>query len=120
MGDTTSGKVYGEPDEWEFEYTWEVIQIAFWLWAMSGFKYLPNQEEVLRYDPRYISDIKLAHTIYAHQANNSFEMKMYEQWMAFQENPEGMKEYAKVMRNAKETDMATNMPKKQTNSRHRR
>lgn len=112
MGDSgASNKVYGEPDEWEFEYPWEVIQIAFWLWAMSGFKHLPNQEDVLKYDPRYISDVKLAHMIYSHQGNNSFEMKLYEQWAAFQENPEGMKEYAKVVRNSKETDMATHVPK---------
>ena len=89
-----SGKpsqVYGEPEEWEFDYPWTIVQTAFWLWSMSGFQRLPLQTEVMSYDPRYISDLKLAHQIYSHQGNQSAPMRLFEQWNAFNENPDGYK-----------------------------
>lgn len=45
---------------------------------MSDFRHLPTQDEVRRYDRRWIDDMKLAHTLYAHQGDNSFEMLMME------------------------------------------
>lgn len=84
-------QTFGEPDEWEFDYTWEVVQTAFWLWAMSGFQRLPTQNEVMEYDPRYISDMRLAHQIYSHQGNQSAPMKLFEQWQAFNQNPDSYK-----------------------------
>ncbi len=65
---------------------------------MSGFKELPNQEQVGKYDPRYISDMKLAMHLYSHQHNNSPVMKMYEQWEAFNENPDAYKLHAEENR----------------------
>ena len=82
---------WDEPDEWEFDYQWSVIQDAFWLWSMSGFQRLPNQEEVLAYDPRYMSDIRLAHQIYSHQGNNSAPQQFFEQYLAYTKDPEGYK-----------------------------
>ncbi len=72
---------YGEPDEWHFDFPWDEVQIGFWLWVMSDFKHLPTQQEVQQYDPRWISDMKLAYKIYSHQGNNSAAMNRVEQWM---------------------------------------
>lgn len=77
------GQTFGEPEEWEFDYPWDVVQTSFWLWAMSGFQRLPTQTEVMEYDPRYISDMRLAHQIYSHQGNQSAPMRLFEQWQAF-------------------------------------
>jgi hypothetical protein len=87
MHATGKNDQYGEPDEWQFDYSWDILQNAFWLWSMSGFQRLPTQEEVMNYDPRYISDIRLMHMIYSHQGNNTAVMQLYQQWEAFQENP---------------------------------
>lgn len=85
MHPSSSGNTtFGEPDEWQFDYPWDVIQTAFWLWSMSDFKYLPNQDEVLAYDRRYLSDIRMAYTIYSHQGNNSPVMQIFEQLSAMQ------------------------------------
>lgn len=46
---------------------------------MSGWQELPSQQKVLEYDPRYISDVQLAYTIYRHQTNNSVDMQVFEQ-----------------------------------------
>lgn len=92
MHPSTNSHVYGEPEEWEFDYPFEVIQTAFWLWAMSDFHRLPTQDEVLSYDPRYISDMKLAHTIYSHQGNKSTVMQQYEMLQAQQDIKNNTKE----------------------------
>lgn len=89
--DRKGSQVYGEPEEWEFDYPWQIVQTAFWLWSMSGFQRLPLQSEVMSYDPRYISDLKLAHQIYSHQGNQSAPMRLFEQWQAFNQNPDGYK-----------------------------
>lgn len=86
-----SNQTYGEPEKWEFDYPWQVVQTAFWLWSMSSFQRLPIQDEVLQYDPRYISDLRLAHQIYSHQGNQSAPMKLFEQWEAYNQNPDGYK-----------------------------
>lgn len=86
-----SNQVFGEPEKWEFDYPWSVVQTAFWLWSMSGFQRLPLQTEVMEYDPRYISDMKLAYQIYSHQGNQSAPMRLYDQWQAFNQNPDGYK-----------------------------
>jgi hypothetical protein len=88
MHSTGDKKTFGEPDKWEFDYPWDIVQTGFWLWAMSGFQKLPTQDEVQAYDPRFISDMRLAHLIYSHQGNSSPLMKLFENWMQFQENPE--------------------------------
>ena len=89
MHPSSSGNTtFGEPEEWSFDYSWEVIQTGFWLWAMSDFKHLPTQDEILRYDKRYLSDIRLAYTIYSHQGNNSPIMQIFEQLTA---NEQAMK-----------------------------
>ncbi|RMG84828.1 MAG: hypothetical protein D6712_10590 [Chloroflexi bacterium] len=74
--------VYGEPESWEFDYQWDILKIAFWLWYMSGFQRLPTQKEVMEYDPRYISDMELMWQIYAHQHNDSLQMKMLDEFEA--------------------------------------
>lgn len=63
---------------WHFDYAWEIVKIGFWLWAMSGFKRLPHHTEVLSYDPRWISDMQLAHQLYSHKKNSSPVMQMGE------------------------------------------
>lgn len=80
MGSSTKGSSYGEPEEWQFDYPWDTIQTAFWLWAMSGFQRLPIQEEVMAYDSRYISDMQLAYQIYSHQTNDNAIMRLYEEY----------------------------------------
>lgn len=86
MGSNTKSQSFGEPEQWEFDYPWEVVKTAFWLWSMSGFQRLPTQEEVKQYDPRYLSDIKLAYQIYSHQNNESAPMKLLEHWSAMRGN----------------------------------
>lgn len=85
MHPSANNHVYGEPEEWEFDYPFEIVQTAFWLWSMSEFQRLPTQDEVMAYDARYISDMKLAHTIYSHQGNKSAVMQQYEQLQAQQD-----------------------------------
>lgn len=91
---------WDEPDEWEFDYEWSVVQDAFWLWSMSGFQRLPSQDEVLAYDPRYLSDIRLAHQIYSHQGNSSAPQQMLEQYLAYSANPEAYKAGVEAQRMA--------------------
>ncbi len=55
---------------------------------MSDFRELPNQDDIKRFDPRWIEDMKLAHTLYAHQGDNSFEMQMLEKLQAQKERKE--------------------------------
>lgn len=50
----------GEPQSWQFDYPDELWWTGYWLWKMSGYTHLPNQFEVAQYDPRWISDMKLA------------------------------------------------------------
>ena len=106
MNESGDNKTYGEPDEWEFDYPWEIIQTAFWLWAMSGFQYLPRQDEVMAYDPRFISDIRLAHMIYSHQGNKSAPMRMLEQWEAFNKNPQAYEAQQQMQQTIQNTDSA--------------
>lgn len=74
----TSSGVFGEPEEWEFDYPFKTIKRAFWLWSMSNFTRLPNQDEVMSYDDKYFDDMQLAMTIYSHQNNNSYVMEMFQ------------------------------------------
>lgn len=90
FGDTGQ-QVYGEPDEWEFDYPWEFLQVAYWLWHMSDYKHLPTPEEVAKYDPRYISDMKLMVQIGMHQRNSSPLMRMLDQWQAYNADPAAYK-----------------------------
>ena len=78
---------YGEPERWEFDFSWQLVSTGFWLWAMSDFRRLPTQSEVAAYDPRWISDLRLAHSIYAHQSNNEPVMRMFDEYMSFNESP---------------------------------
>lgn len=78
---------FGEPDFWRFDYPFDILQTAFWLWAMSGFQRLPTQDEVMAYDERYLSDIKLMYQIYSHQGNQSLPMQLLEQYEHAQKNP---------------------------------
>jgi hypothetical protein len=77
MHPSKGNEVFGEPEKWEFDYSWDVLQTAFWLFSISDFKRLPTQDEVLSYDPRYISDIKLMYWLYSYQGNQSAVMKMF-------------------------------------------
>lgn len=92
MGAKKGNEVFGEPEEWEFDYPWSFVKTAFWLWAMSGFQRLPPQDEVWSYDPRYIDDMKLAHMLYAHQTNESPLMRIMEQAVAGEEVKKAYKE----------------------------
>lgn len=82
------------------------MQIGFWLWAMSGFKRLPTQDEVLAYDPRWISDMRLAHQLYDHQTNQTAVMQLFDQYMAFQENPDAFRAQQELSKQAKAFDAA--------------
>lgn len=85
-----SGKdnsAYGEPERWEFDYPFEQVQTGFWLWAMSGFQRLPNQDEVSKYDKMWISDMKLAYQLYSFMGNQSPVMKLFEEHTAYTNNP---------------------------------
>lgn len=84
----TSDKVYGEPDSWTFDYPYDFLQTAFWMWFMGDFKRLPTQDEVYAYDPRYISDMRLMYHIYAHQSNHDPIMNMYDSWNAYHDDPD--------------------------------
>lgn len=99
-------KTFGEPDEWEFDYPWEVVQTAFWLWSMSGFQRLPTQDEVMSYDPRFVSDLRLAHQIYAHQGNTSVPMRLFENWEAFQSDPHGFRAQQEFQNRTDQNDAA--------------
>lgn len=63
--------VFGLPEKWEFDYSWALVKIGFWLWMTSGFERLPTQEDVMRYDPRWVSDMQLAYRIYSFYKNDS-------------------------------------------------
>lgn len=98
--------MYGEPDEWEFDYPFNFLQIAYWLWAMSDYKHLPSQDEVARYDPRYISDIRLMVQISSHQRNNSPLMRMFENWQSFSTDPEAYRKQEEVLKSLDQSDSA--------------
>lgn len=87
----SSGAQFGEPDEWEFDYPWEVIKDSMWLWSMSGFQHLYNQDEIMAFDPRYISDMRLAYRLYSHQGNQTAPMKLLEQWQSLNQGNEDAK-----------------------------
>ncbi len=84
MGERSKG-TFGEPDEWEFDYPWRRVKIGFWLWSMSGFQTLPTQDDVSRYDERWVSDMQLAKTLYDFQNNNSQEMRLFNKAIAIKE-----------------------------------
>lgn len=98
---------YGEPEQWEFDYPWDnMVKTGFWLWAMSGFKELKTQDEIMAYDPRWIGDMHLAYTLYSHQKNQSAVMKLFENYMAFKENPAEYRKLIEQEKSAKERDTA--------------
>jgi len=82
MANDKKQDVFGEPEEWAFDYPWEIVRTGFWLWKMSGFQRLYTQDEVMVYDPKWIGDMSLAYTIYSHKSNTSPIMALYEQWIA--------------------------------------
>jgi hypothetical protein len=64
----TNDKEYGTiemPSSFAFDYPFEKIKIAFWLWMVSGFEHLPTQDEIDLYDKRWISDMKLAYHFFS-------------------------------------------------------
>ena len=87
MHQSDGNSSYGEPVYWRFDYPFKILQTAFWLWSMSGFQRMPTQDEVLEYDDRYLSDMKLLYNIYAHQGNQSLVMRLFEQHEQFNKNP---------------------------------
>ena len=62
---TTSQGTFGLPPGWKFDYPWSMVKIGFWLWMVSGFERLPTQQEVMAYDPRWITDMQLAYQVYS-------------------------------------------------------
>ena len=46
---------------------------------VSDFQRLPSQDEIMRYDPRWISDMQLAHRIYSFYGNRSPLFQILEQ-----------------------------------------
>ncbi len=62
---------FGLPEAWSFDYPWSVVKIGFWLWMVSGFERLPNQQEVMAYDPRWITDMQLAYQMHDFYKNRS-------------------------------------------------
>lgn len=69
---------------------------------MTDFQRLPSQDEVSKYDPRYVDDMKLMYNIYSHQKNTDPVMFLFQQWEQFQENPEAMKAQNEIMKSEKE------------------
>lgn len=55
-----------------------------WLWVSNGMGVMPTQDDVGRYDPRYVSDMRVLQQIYSHQKNDSVVMQLYEQHTAAQ------------------------------------
>jgi hypothetical protein len=98
--------VYGEPDEWEFDYPFDFLQIAYWLWAMSDYKHLPSQDDIAKYDPRYISDMRLMVQISSHQRNNSPLMRMFENWQAYNSDPEAYRKNEAALKASERNDSA--------------
>lgn len=70
--------VYGLPEQYAFHYPKSLWKIGFWQWMASDFKYMPTQDEVGRYDPRWISDMQLAYTIYRFYANKDQKFQIME------------------------------------------
>lgn len=62
---------FGLPEKWKFDYPWSMVKIGFWLWMVSGFERLPNQHEVMAYDPRWITDMQLAYQIHSFYKTDS-------------------------------------------------
>lgn len=63
--------VFGLPEEWDYDYPFEMVKTGFWLWAASKFQRLPTQDEIGKYDPRWISDMQLAYMKYSFYRNDS-------------------------------------------------
>lgn len=98
LAETNTTGNFGEPDAWEFTHEWSFIQTAFWLWAMSDFTRMPNQEEVKAFDPEYLSDMKLAYNIYSHQKNTNPVMYLLEQYESFQQNPDAVRQQNNLLK----------------------
>ncbi len=75
---------FGLPDEWDYDYPFELVKTGFWLWAASKFQRLPTQQEVKAYDPRWISDMQLAYTMYSFYRNDSPLFSILANWQAAQ------------------------------------
>jgi len=94
-----SGKsrgVFGLPERWQFDYPWSLVKTGFWLWMTSGFEKLPTQEQVMAYDPRWITDMQLMYQIYAFYKNDSPLFDIMRQ--------QGMDEEERVYENVKNND----------------
>ncbi len=76
------GSVWGEDEEWWFDYEWEHVKIGVYLWCLSGWQRMPTQDEVLALDPKWFSDLQHARKIMMHQANKSPMMQMLEGHLA--------------------------------------
>jgi hypothetical protein len=70
------------PEEYQFDWPFDIIKVAWWLWAMSDFQRLPTQDEIMLYDARYISDMQLASEIYAYTHNQHPLMRAVEAFHA--------------------------------------
>lgn len=68
---TKSQGTFGLPKRWKFDYPWSMVKIGFWLWMVSGFERLPTQQEVMAYDPRWITDMQLAYQVYSFYKTDS-------------------------------------------------
>lgn len=73
---------FGEPEEWHFDYPWEILKTAYWIWAMSDFKYLPHPDEVMAYPREWITDMKLMMNISGHQSNTRPEQRLVDDLVA--------------------------------------
>jgi hypothetical protein len=91
---------------------------------MSGFKHLPSQDEVMRYDPNYISDMQLALLLYQHQSNNSAYMRIVDTHMTKEKEQEALSELGlknidySVYEQLEKEHRANFMSKKQASGRH--
>lgn len=60
---------------------------------LSGFERLPSQDEVLEYDPRWISDMHLAYKLYAVQTNKSQIKQQFDKLISAQKQQEEADKY---------------------------
>lgn len=61
-----------------------MVRTGLWLWWLGDWKQPPTQDDVRRYDPRWLSDLQLGYRLFARGQNKTAPMKIFEEMMAMQ------------------------------------
>lgn len=68
------------PEDSEYDYPWEQVQFAYWLFKISRRHIFLNQDEAAAFDPKWVDDLRLAMLEDGYMSNSSAFIAMAEEY----------------------------------------